>query len=138
MTQAIPKKRGRPAKKVEIPVNNNKPITTDKFRNDLKELIDNSVQKVKQEEEVKSEEPNYHSYFPLPETEEPLPEPPQHWQKGALLNVRNYGDQYIITLYPEEFDYRHPEKALTFTNPGRCQDFVSKWYAREAADPRAR
>lgn len=63
---------------------------------------------------------------------------PTHWSKGALLNVRNRGDAYVITLYPEEFDPRHPERALTFPNTWTCQDFVSRWYAREAPDPRAR
>lgn len=63
---------------------------------------------------------------------------PQGWSKGALLNVRNRGDHYCVTLYPEEYDPRHPERALTFPNTWECQDFVSKWYARETADPRAR
>lgn len=65
-------------------------------------------------------------------------QPPPDWRKGALLNVRNYGDAYIITLYPEEFSDERPERALRFTNPGLCQDFVSNWYARESHDPRAR
>jgi len=56
---------------------------------------------------------------------------PRDWQKGALLNVRNYGHEYIVTLYPEEYDPRSPERSLHFTNPARCQDFVSAWYARE-------
>lgn len=66
------------------------------------------------------------------------PPVPVHWSKGALLNVRNRGDAYVITLYPEEFDPRYPERAMTFPNTWTCQDFVSKWYARETADPRAR
>lgn len=63
---------------------------------------------------------------------------PMYWSKGALLNVRNRGDHYCITLYPEEFDPRHPERAMMFPNTWTCQDFVSKWYSRETADPRAR
>lgn len=63
---------------------------------------------------------------------------PAHWSKGALLNVRNRGDYYVITLYPEEEDPRHPERAMRFANTWTCQDFVSKWYSRETADPRAR
>lgn len=63
---------------------------------------------------------------------------PSHWSKGALLNVRNRGDYYVITLYPEEEDARHPERAMRFSNTWTCQEFVSKWYAREAPDPRAR
>lgn len=63
---------------------------------------------------------------------------PLGWSKGALLNVRNRGDHYVITLYPEEWDPRHPERAMTFPNTWTCQDFVSRWYARENPDPRAR
>lgn len=77
--------------------------------------------------------------LPLPEVN-PHPAdalPPSYWQKGALLNVRNYGSEYIVTLWPEEFDQRHPENSLHFTNPARCQDFVSKWYGRQSHDPRA-
>jgi hypothetical protein len=65
-------------------------------------------------------------------------QPPTDWQKGALLNVRNYGDAYVITLYPEEWSTERPERALRFTNPGECQDFVSDWYARESHHPLAR
>ena len=65
-------------------------------------------------------------------------EPPADWRKGALLNVRNYGNAYRITLYPEEYSPEREERALTFTNPGECQDFVSRWYAPEHHDPRAR
>ena len=65
-------------------------------------------------------------------------EPPANWRKGALLNVRNYGDAYRITLFGEEYSPEREERALTFTNPGECQDFVSKWYAPEHHDPRAR
>lgn len=63
---------------------------------------------------------------------------PSDWRKGALLNVRNYGAEYIVTLYPEEWDHAHPARALHFPNSARCQDFVSAWYARESHDPRAR
>lgn len=63
---------------------------------------------------------------------------PSDWRKGALLNVRNHGAEYIVTLHPEEFDPRHEERCIKFTNLGECQDFVSKWYARESHDPRAR
>ena len=67
-----------------------------------------------------------------------LPTPPEHWTKGALLNVRVAGAEYVVTLYPEEYDDRHPERALRFPNPARCQDFVSSWYSRQHHDPRAR
>ena len=62
---------------------------------------------------------------------------PSDWSKGALLNVRNAGETYNITLYPEEFDHRHPERTLKFTNYHECQNFVSNWYMRESHDPRA-
>lgn len=82
---------------------------------------------------------------PFPETEQDAPEmmqtasdaPPQDWRKGALLNVRNMGAEYVITLYPEEFHPDRPERALRFSNVAKCQDFVSAWYARESPDPRA-
>ena len=64
--------------------------------------------------------------------------PPADWTKGQLLNVRNYGHAYIITAYPEEFQQDKPERAIQFTNPGECQDFVSDWYARESYNPLAR
>jgi hypothetical protein len=64
--------------------------------------------------------------------------PPSDWRKGALLNVRNRGDAYVITLYPEESHPERPERELRFTNPGVCQDFISAWYAAEHHDPRAR
>ena len=69
------------------------------------------------------------------------PEPPQYppdWHVGQLLNVRNTGPDYTITLWPEEADPRKPERALHFTNPGECQNFVSRWYRRQSHDPRAR
>lgn len=61
---------------------------------------------------------------------------PADWTHGALLNVRCQGD-YVVTLFPEEYDYRHPERALRFNNSAHCQNFVSKWYARESFDGRA-
>lgn len=74
---------------------------------------------------------------------DPQPEPtsidiPPGWTKGQLLNVRNLGEFYAVTLLGEEFDVRHPERALQFTNTALCQDFISRWYQREHADPRAR
>jgi hypothetical protein len=63
--------------------------------------------------------------------------PPEHWTKGQLLNVRNTGNSYTVTQYPEEFDYQRPERALMFANPAELQDFISHWYAREHFDPRA-
>lgn len=62
---------------------------------------------------------------------------PAHWGRGALLNVRTTGGDYIVTLYPEEYDPRSPERAMRFANPALCQDFVSKWYQRQSHDPRA-
>lgn len=74
--------------------------------------------------------------FPPAEPEEPALAIPADWTHGALLNVRNQGD-YVVTLFPEEYDYRHPERALRFPNPAECQNFVSNWYARESHDGRA-
>lgn len=62
---------------------------------------------------------------------------PEFWRKGSLLNVRNTGAHYTVTLYPEEFDYKRPERALIFSNPAELQAFVSAWYSRESFDPRA-
>lgn len=70
------------------------------------------------------------------EPAEPALAIPADWTHGALLNVRNQGD-YVVTLFPEEYDYRHPERALRFPNPAECQNFVSNWYARESHDGRA-
>jgi hypothetical protein len=63
---------------------------------------------------------------------------PADWHPGMLLNVRNSGDALTITLYPEEFDYRKPERALRFTNYADGQNFISTWYSRQSHDPRAR
>lgn len=74
-----------------------------------------------------------------PEVVERAPDqPPPDWIKGQLLNVRNYGHAYMVTLHPSEHDPEHPERSMEFTNLGECQDFVSAWYARESHDPRAR
>ena len=74
---------------------------------------------------------------PLETQEQPALAIPSDWSHGALLNVRNGGEYYVVTLFPEEYDWQHPERALKFPNPARCQDFVSKWYARQNFDPRA-
>lgn len=65
------------------------------------------------------------------------PEVPAHWGRGALLNVRNTGADYVVTLHPEEYDPRSPEKAMRFLNPAELQNFVSNWYMRQSHDPRA-
>ena len=62
---------------------------------------------------------------------------PEDWTLGALLNVRPNEYGYQVTLYPEEFDYRKPHRAMTFNNSWECQEFVSNWYARTYVDPRA-
>jgi hypothetical protein len=64
--------------------------------------------------------------------------PPQGWTKGQLLNVRNAGSHYNVTVYPEEYDPRYPQRTLQFTNQAECQSFVSKWYTPESANPLAR
>ena len=61
---------------------------------------------------------------------------PADWRPGALLNVR-IGDDYCVTLYPEEYDYQRPERAIRFTNGAVCQNFVSSWICRQHFDPRA-
>ncbi len=79
---------------------------------------------------------------------QPNPQPPEQptqspeeraqalgWIKGQLLNVRNMGSHYNITLYGEEPDTRHPERSLKFTNPAECQNFVSRWYTPEPGRP---
>jgi hypothetical protein len=66
---------------------------------------------------------------------------PALWTKGQLLNVRNRGEFYVVTLLGEEDEpplKPAPNGALRFTNTALCQDFVSKWYATEHHDPRAR
>ena len=68
---------------------------------------------------------------------EPAIEVPSDWQHGAMLNVRNAGHEYRVTLFPDEDDYRHPERTLRFQNSALCQEFVSRWYAREHHDGRA-
>jgi hypothetical protein len=75
------------------------------------------------------------------QAEEIRPFIPQSWTKGQLLNVRNCGEFYVVTLLGEEDDpplKPAPNGALRFTNTALCQDFVSKWYATEHHDPRAR
>lgn len=62
----------------------------------------------------------------------------QQAQQGELLNVRNRGDFYVVTRYPEEYDAEKPNRAVKFTNLGECQNFVSDWYSRQTHDPRAR
>lgn len=66
-----------------------------------------------------------------------MPLVPHDWILGQLLNVRATGYGWNITLYPDEFDARYPERAMVFTHYGQCQDFISKWYARQYHDPRA-
>ncbi len=63
---------------------------------------------------------------------------PAGWGKGALLNVRQSPNGFCVTLWPEEYDPERPERAKWFANPAACQDFVSDWYSRQSADPRAR
>ncbi|HWW30331.1 MAG TPA: hypothetical protein VNY80_09975 [Steroidobacteraceae bacterium] len=74
--------------------------------------------------------------------EEPAaPVVPPSWTKGQLLNVRNRGEFYVVTLLGEEDEpplKPAPSGALRFTNTPLCQDFISRWYARESHDPRAR
>jgi hypothetical protein len=53
------------------------------------------------------------------------------WVKGQLLNVRNAGEHYNVTLLGEEYDPRSPERCLQFTSINDCQSFVSRWYAPE-------
>jgi hypothetical protein len=69
------------------------------------------------------------------------PKVPPSWTKGQLLNVRNRGEFYVVTLLGEEDEpplKPAPSGALRFTNTPLCQAFVSAWYARESFDPRAR
>jgi hypothetical protein len=62
---------------------------------------------------------------------------PTDWVKGQLLNVRHGGPGYRITILGEEWDFRHPERCLEFSNTFECQQFISTWYARQSHDPRA-
>lgn len=67
----------------------------------------------------------------------PKPEPkdgepfvyPDFWTRGQLLNVRNAGSHYNVTVLGEDFDTRYPERCLQFPNSWECQAFVSWWYA---------
>lgn len=52
---------------------------------------------------------------------------PAHWVPGQLLNVRNYGGDYVVTLMGEEIG---DDNTMKFNNTFDCQEFVSKWYAR--------
>jgi hypothetical protein len=54
------------------------------------------------------------------------------WCKGQLLNVRNAGSHYNVTLLGEEYDPRRPERCLQFTQINDAQNFISRWYARES------
>lgn len=56
---------------------------------------------------------------------------PDHWTKGQLLNVRNVGSHYNLTVAGEEYDPRYPERCLQLPFDA-CQNFVSAWYARES------
>ncbi len=85
--------------------------------------------------ESRSEEADRSS--PVPDETERASTIPAHWQHGQLLDVRNTGADYLITAIGEEYDPRKPERSLRFSNPALCQEFVSKWYAREHFDPRA-
>jgi hypothetical protein len=65
---------------------------------------------------------------------------PSSWTKGQLLNIRNRGEFYVVTLLGEEDEpplRPAPSGALKFTNPALCQDFISRWYMREHYDARA-
>lgn len=53
------------------------------------------------------------------------------WIKGQLLDVKNMGSHYSITLLGEEYDPTQPHRTLKFTQINDAQDFVSKWYAPE-------
>jgi hypothetical protein len=64
------------------------------------------------------------------ENQKPRLEIPEDWNLGALLNVRNNGAEYLVSLFPEEYDPRQPERTLRFANSAECQNFVSAWYSR--------
>jgi hypothetical protein len=76
---------------------------------------------------------------PQAESEDSYPAPavPPDWVKGQLLNVRAADPGYLVTLLGEEYDPRQPERCLQFSSSFECQRFVSTWYARQSADPRA-
>lgn len=57
------------------------------------------------------------------------------WSKGQLLNVRNAGTHYNVTLLGEEYDPRSPDRCLQFTNPAEVQNFVSEWYQQQGSRP---
>jgi hypothetical protein len=61
-----------------------------------------------------------------------MPAIPDGWLKGALLNARASGEGYIVSLFPAEYDWQHPEKSMIFTHTGMAQDFISRWYSPEA------
>jgi len=63
---------------------------------------------------------------------------PADWRIGALLNVRNHGEHYVITLWPEEYSPERENRCIKFTNLGECQGFASDWYSHHSHDPRAR
>ena len=69
-----------------------------------------------------------------PSLEHPALTIPADWNLGAMLNVRNHGE-YVVTLFPEEYDYRKPERALRFSNSFEAQAFVSAWYSRTYEHP---
>ena len=75
--------------------------------------------------------------MPEPPEDEAAVRVPLFWTKGQLLNVRNGGEHYVVTVLGEEFDPRYPERAMKFANSAQCQDFVSRWYQRETYDGRA-
>ena len=56
---------------------------------------------------------------------------PDFWTRGQLLNVRNAGSHYNVTVLGEEFDTRYPERTLQFPNSWECQAFISWWYASQ-------
>ena len=62
---------------------------------------------------------------------------PENWVKGQLLNVRDAGSSYRVTLLNEEYDPRNPERCVQFNSSWEAQQFVSEWYSRGSHDPRA-
>ena len=75
------------------------------------------------------------SNVPVPEVEM-VPEDtcngrtyPKCWLRGQLLNVRNNGGYYTVTLLEEEFDPERPERAMVFTDNIEAQNFISHWYS---------